>query len=248
MPVVALSVSAALAMAAAVTPQSIAQLPAADRTAWAAYRDRSNAAAAKNEAALREELAAKGMAVAMRAPSGGDFKLPAKPGDAWYAGPEAAQLAGVILSYQTPAGGWSKHTGYSEGPRKPGMQWTSQNEPGKDPHYLGTFDNHSTTEQMTLLAHVWLATQREDCAAGFVKGLNYILAAQYPNGGWPQVYPLEGDYHDDITFNDDAMTHILALLQMIASHDPSCAFLDETTRAKASSSATSCRGPTSAQG
>ena len=96
------------------------------------------------------------------------------------------------------------------------MQWTSQNEPGQPAHYVATFDNHSTTAEMDFLADVWHATKREDCRAGFIKGLNFILAAQYPNGGWPQVYPLEGGYHDDITFNDDAMTHILELLHGIA--------------------------------
>ena len=173
------------------------------------------------------------MAQALKAPSGGDFKLSADRGDAWFSSDDAKALADVVLSYQTPAGGWSKHTGYARGKRQPGMLWSSQYEPGKSPHYLGTFDNRSTTEQMKFLACMWQATKREDCKAGFVKGLNYLLAAQYPNGGWPQVYPLEGDYHDHITFNDDAMTHVLELLQMIAGNDPACAFLDEAMRAKA---------------
>ena len=151
-------------------------------------------------------------------------------GDAWYAGAEARQLADAVLSYQTPTGGWSKHNGFSRGPRQPGMQWTSQNEPGQKPHYVATFDNDSTTAEMDFLAGVWLATKREDCRAGFIKGLNFILAAQYPNGGWPQVYPLEGGYHDDITFNDDAMTHILELLHGIIGNEPGYAFLDASQR------------------
>jgi PelA/Pel-15E family pectate lyase len=142
-------------------------------------------------------------------------------------------LAIIVLSYQTPSGGWSKHTGYSRGPRQPGMQWSSQSEPGQSPHYLATFDNRSTTEQLHFLAGVWQATGRDDCRAGFLKGLQFILQAQYPNGGWPQVYPLEGDYHDAITLNDDAMTHILELLQAICSEAPYFAFLTEADRAAA---------------
>lgn len=218
------------AMAGEITPEGITRLPAAERTAWNVYLEKSRVKALADQAALQAEVAANGMTAALPAPSGGDFKLSAKAGDAWYAGDEARLLADIVLSYQTPAGGWSKHTGYTKGPRKPGMQWTSQNKPGEKPHYLGTLDNRSTTEQMTFLASMWQATQREDCKAGFTRGLDYILAAQYPNGGWPQVYPLEGGYHDDITLNDDALTHVLELLQMIMAGDPSCSFLDEPTR------------------
>ena len=176
------------------------------------------------------------MTHALRAPSGGDFKLKAKVSDAWFAGDEAKKLADAILSFQTPSGGWSKHMGFSKGLRKPGMQWTSQNEPGQPAHYVATFDNGSTTSELDLLAGVWQATKREDCKAGFIKGLNFIFAAQYPNGGWPQVYPLEGGYHDDITYNDDAMTHILELLQGIADKEPCYAFLEDSQREQAAKS------------
>ena len=94
------------------------------------------------------------MTNALRAPSRGDFKLSVKTGDAWYAGDEARQLAAAVLSYQTPTGGWSKHIGFSKGPRLPGMQWTSQNEPGQKAHYVATFDNGSPTEEMYFLANV----------------------------------------------------------------------------------------------
>jgi PelA/Pel-15E family pectate lyase len=87
---------------------------------------------------------------------------------------------------------------------------------------------------MYLLASVWAATKREDCKIGFIKGLNFVFAAQYPNGGWPQVYPLEGGYHDDITFNDDAMTRVLELLQGIVDRKPIFACLDESQRKRAS--------------
>lgn len=226
-----LSVSSAVAEP--ITWQRVDKLPPGEQPAWKDYLACSQASARADAAALTAELAASGMANAVRAPEGGDFKLSAKSGDAWYAGDEASQLANTVLSYQTPAGGWSTHTGYSKGPRQPGMQWTSQNEPGQPPHYVATFDNRSTTEQLFFLANVWQATQRDDCRAGFVKGLNFILAAQFPHGGWPQVYPLEGGYHDDITFNDDAMTHILELLQAIGNAEPRFAFLDDSQRRKA---------------
>jgi len=216
-----------------ITPDRVNKLPATERTAWQAYLARSQTNAQADLAALRAELLTFGMTNALRAPSGGDFRLPADVDDHWYASTAASNLAHTILSYQTPSGGWSKHTAYAKGPRQPGMQWSSQHEPGQRPHYVATFDNRATTAELDFLADVWLATKREDCRAGFLKGLNFILAAQFPNGGWPQVYPIEGGYHDDVTLNDDAMTHILTLLQAVTHREPRFAFLDETVRRQA---------------
>ncbi len=224
---------ASVVATAELTPEAIDSLPAPRREAWQAYWQRSRELAANDRAALEAELAAHGLEAARPAPDGGDFKLSAKPGDPWFGGAQAGQLAGIVISYQTPAGGWSKHTGYSKGPREPGMQWSSQYDPGSSPHYLGTFDNRSTTEQLQFLAGIAQATGRDDCRASFNRGLDYILAAQYPHGGWPQVFPLEGDYHDDVTLNDDAMTRILELLEGIASGDGHFAFLDAAKRAEA---------------
>lgn len=232
--IAAIAISGLSAFGDAVSTDRLHQLAPSDRPAWEAYLRRSQAAALADQAALDAEVAASKLPQARQAPDGGDFKLSARLGDAWYGSDEARQLADAVLSYQSPAGGWSKHVGYSKGPRSLGMQWTSQNEPGRPAHYLGTFDNRSTTEQLYFLAQMWQATHRNDCKAGFMKGLNYVFAAQYPNGGWPQVYPLEGGYHDDITFNDDAMTHILELLHAIARNEPRFDFLDESQRTKAS--------------
>lgn len=217
---------------APLTLERIGALQVTERGAWQDYWERSQTNASADAAVVAAEVTVHKLPNALKAPSGGDFKLPAKIRDVWYAQDEARQLSDVILSYQTPSGGWSKHTGYSKGPRQPGMQWTSQNEPGQKPHYVATFDNRATTEEMYFLAQVWFATKREVCKAGFIKGLNFILAAQYPNGGWPQVYPLEGGYHDDITFNDGAMTRILELLHAIKTGEPYYTFLDESLRRK----------------
>lgn len=204
----------------------IKSLPPAEQQPWVDYLFQSSVNAVNDAKALENEVAAQGMPKTLRAPDGGDFKLSRKAGDPWYASEEAKQLAEIILSYQTPSGGWSKHTAYSEGPRKPGMQWSSQFDPGHSPHYQATFDNRSTTEQLHYLANVWQATGDKSYMEGFVKGLVFVLSAQYPNGGWPQVYPLEGGYHDNITFNDDAMTHVLELLLAIKKDEPRFAFLE----------------------
>jgi len=194
---------------------------------WKACLERSERLALRDADALRAELAAAGLTAATKAPSGGDFRLPDDDDRAWYAGDEAARLADAIISFQTPSGGWSKHTGYSKGPRQPGMQWTSQSDPGKPPHYQATFDNAATVHEIEFLATIWEATNRDDCRDAALRGFDFILAAQFPNGGWPQVYPLEGGYHDNITFNDNAMTNVLQLLQAAVDDDRRYAFIDD---------------------
>jgi len=203
-----------------------------DAAAWRGYLARAKALAAADRDALAAEVKASGLAAAIKAPNGGDFRPPDADERAWYAGAEAGRLAEAVISFQTPSGGWSKHTGYAKGPRRPGMQWTSQNEPGRDPHYQATFDNAATVREIEFLASVWMATGRDDCRDAARRGFEFILAAQYPNGGWPQGFPLEGGYHDLITFNDDSMTNILELLQAVAGDDPRYAFVDADLRSR----------------
>src|SRR6267378_2684997 len=161
------------AFAEPVTTNRLNELPTAEQSVWKTYLAQSKSNALADQAAVQAEVVAHKMTNALRAPSGGDFKLKFNAGDAWYAGDEAKQFADTILSYQTPAGGWSKHLGFARGLRQPGMQWTSQKEPGEPAHYVATFDNGSTMSEMELLAGVWLATKRADCRAGFIKGLNF---------------------------------------------------------------------------
>ena len=66
-----------------------------------------------------------------------------------------------------------------------------------------------------------------------MRGLDYIFAAQYPNGGWPQVWPLAGGYHDAITYNDNAMVNVLKLLNEVADGKNEFAFVPAAARAQA---------------
>ncbi|MBC7798833.1 MAG: pectate lyase, partial [Pyrinomonadaceae bacterium] len=67
----------------------------------------------------------------------------------------------------------------------------------------------------------------------FLKGLDYLLASQYENGGFPQYFPIQKGYYAHITYNDDAMIGVLKILRDIAKKRDDYAFVDETRRAKA---------------
>jgi len=184
--------------------------------------------------------------------SGNARSIPLEKDAAWYATPEAAHIADVVISYQTPAGGWSKNLDMSKTPRQPGQSYASGPDgtsslvtPGdfgsvSDTHwgYIGTIDNDATITQLHYLAKVVTAIGPTTPAAApyrnsFLHGIDYLLAAQYPNGGWPQIYPLAGGYHDGITYNDDAMIQVMELLQSIAAGRDEFAFVPAPTRKQA---------------
>jgi PelA/Pel-15E family pectate lyase len=77
-----------------------------------------------------------------------------------------------------------------------------------------TFDNDATTDELRFLARMFKATSDEAYRKAVEKGVEYILQAQYPSGGWPQFAPPpEKTYHRHITFNDHAMVRLLQLLR-----------------------------------
>jgi PelA/Pel-15E family pectate lyase len=86
---------------------------------------------------------------------------------------------------------------------------------------------------MHYLARVFDATGQPRFKEGFIKGLDYLLKAQYENGGWPQYYPRLKGYYKRITFNDDAMVGVMELLRKIARKDRAYSFVDEARRARA---------------
>lgn len=217
------------------TPERLAALPASQGGEWTTYVKRSNDRAAKEYDILAAECRKLGLPKAKPAPgSRAEFELDSDTPAAWFASDEAKALADAAISYQTPTGGWSKGIDYTAGPRALGTHWT--NSQSDDPwHYCGTFDNRSTTEHLKLLAGVYSATKREDVRAVLQRGLDYVFEAQYPNGGWPQNYPIESGYHEAITLNDNAMVHILEVLLTIMQQKPPFAFANEalSQRAKA---------------
>lgn len=110
-----------------------------------------------------------------------------------------------VLSYQTPAGGWPKNVNTAATPFSGDMNAMH-----------ATFDNNATTDELRLLARMTAAGNDAKYKAAFLRGLDYILKAQYPTGGWPQTFPPgEDDYDHYITFNDGAMVRVMFFLKEI---------------------------------
>ena len=217
------------------TAQRIAALPEGERAKWTAYLERSVARSANEYDILAAECRKLGQPDSKPAPgNGAELELDSDTPESWFAQAETLQLAESVMSYQTPTGGWSKSVDYSQGLRLPGTHWTSQK--GDAWHYCGTIDNRTTTEQIKLLAGVYSATRREEVKAAALRGMDYLFEAQFPNGGWPQNYPIESGYHEATTLNDNAMVHVMEVLVTIMNQKPPFVFADAALQERARAS------------
>jgi PelA/Pel-15E family pectate lyase len=80
-----------------------------------------------------------------------------------------------------------------------------------------TIDNSATTREINALVKAFKVTGNEKYLNAAEKGLDYLLKAQYRNGGWPQFYPDNSSYRAEITYNDNAIINVLNIMLNIVS-------------------------------
>lgn len=226
-----------------VSASRLAELPAAQRAAWAEYIVRSYKQHQFDRATLAAEL--QPGEVPPPAPKAGSGKMPLNKDKAWYGSAEARAIADTIISFQTPSGGWSKNQDRTKSPRLRGQRYSNDAETMQlgtgsfdAPHdrfwtYVGTLDNGATSTEMRFLGRVQAQLPGKDgdaYRASIIKAIKYLLMAQYPNGGWPQIFPLEGGYHDGITFNDNVVAEAAMILEDIAEDHADFAFVPKELR------------------
>ncbi|WP_434036466.1 pectate lyase [Formosa sp. 4Alg 33] len=132
--------------------------------------------------------------------------------DSWYATKEAQNIADNVLLYQKDIGGWHKNTAMHKSlSEEEKLQLTAS----KSDSNRCTIDNGATFLEMIYLSKVYKKTKKDVYKDAFLNGLDYILEAQYSNGGWPQYYPLRQGYYSHITYNDGAMVHMMNILNDI---------------------------------
>ncbi len=125
--------------------------------------------------------------------------------EAWFRGEQGRRYTQNVLSWQSSHGSWPKNLDT--------LTQAADREPAK---LAGTFDNGATRGEMRFLARAFRATQDAACGAAFREGLDALLAAQYPTGGWPQSYPPGTGYARHITFNDGTMVGVMEFLREVA--------------------------------
>jgi PelA/Pel-15E family pectate lyase len=148
----------------------------------------------------------------------------------WYSSEEAKRIADNVLLYQNINGGWLKNVDMADP-----LDEAEKNRLRKEKFRKSgtTIDNGATHTQLRYLAKVFTATGKEKYKESFLKGVDYLLTAQYENGGWPQFYPLRKGYYMHITYNDGAMIGVMELLRKIAKNEQPYSFVDEERKKKA---------------
>lgn len=79
-----------------------------------------------------------------------------------------------------------------------------------------TIDNAATSREINALVLAFKNTGNQSYLKAAEKGIDYLLKAQYANGGWPQYYPDKSSYRAEITYNDNAMINALTIMLNIA--------------------------------
>ncbi|HKX32918.1 MAG TPA: pectate lyase [Blastocatellia bacterium] len=146
----------------------------------------------------------------------------------WYGSAEAVRIADNVLLYQRESGGWPKNIEMAAVLSETEVAALLDQKKKTD----STIDNTATYTQLAYLALVFQGARQPRFRDAFMKGLDYLLKAQYENGGWPQYYPKLTHYYTHITFNDDAMVGVMNLLREIAQKKPTYTFVDEARRAR----------------
>lgn len=123
-------------------------------------------------------------------------------------------VAENMLLYQRKNGGWPKHFNKEKVDYHHTLTTEELNElkSGYESSIDATIDNNATTKEIRYLVKAYKKSSDKRFLKAAEKGVEYLLDAQYPNGGWPQYYPDFSSYRSEITYNDNAMINALNVL------------------------------------
>ena len=139
----------------------------------------------------------------------------------------AEKVAEALIWGQHPSGGWHYLIDFDSAGLSAWYEQVAAKCWGWEEYYYyygnATFDDDVTISAARFLLNIFLATGDQKYQKPLQKVLDFILKSQYPNGAWPQRYPLnhkisEHDHHDYTayyTYNDDVIHgNIMFLLEV----------------------------------
>lgn len=123
-------------------------------------------------------------------------------------------VAENMLLYQRSNGGWPKQfkTVAVNYKRTLATDELRELKAGYSEGIDASIDNGATTKEIRYLAKAFKNTGDKRFLEAAQRGVDYLLRAQYANGGWPQFYPDLSGYRSQVTYNDNAMMNVLNVL------------------------------------
>jgi PelA/Pel-15E family pectate lyase len=131
-----------------------------------------------------------------------------------------------ILLHQRDNGGWPKN--YDQDRKLTGAEKQKLRREKKKNDT--TFDNGATHAEVRYLANAFKSTGDKRYKKAFLEGIEFMLNAQYNNGGWPQCHPDPKGYSARITFNDGAMIGVISTLRDISRDRKAFPFVNDELR------------------
>lgn len=156
--------------------------------------------------------------------------IQANPDQPSYAIHQVREIVANILLFQRDNGGWPKD-----------YDMTAVLTPDQAKEVRATraradtsYDNGNIHSQVAYLARALTQEDEPAWRLACERGLDFMFASQYPNGGFPQRFPNPKDFHAHITFNDGVMIGILEVLDAAADEGSAhFRWLDEGRRERA---------------
>jgi PelA/Pel-15E family pectate lyase len=150
-----------------------------------------------------------------------------QPAD-WFHSGEGKQVVENVLLYQFGSGGWPKNIDMAQMLSEADKRRLANRRRDES-----TIDNGATYTQLRFLARANAAVPEDRVRAAFLEGLDYLLNAQYENGGWPMFHPPRDGYTSHIDFNDNAMSGVMMLMDDVAAGKETFEFVDARRRERA---------------
>jgi PelA/Pel-15E family pectate lyase len=138
-------------------------------------------------------------------------------------------IADTLLLCQRANGGWPKNFEWEEKLSDQKKQALLSQKHQTDT----TIDNSATRDEIRYLAKAYASFKDDRYKQAALTGIEFLLKAQYDNGGWPQYYPIRKGYSRHITFNDNAMIGVMSLLRDIVQGKPEFDFVEDAMRKQA---------------
>lgn len=139
----------------------------------------------------------------------------------------AMKVASALIKGQLPCGGWNYMFDMAgEDSLKKWYETIGKNAWRLEEfqHYYGnaTFDDAGTIHAGKFMLRLYLIKKDPEIKASLEKVISFVLTSQYPQGGWPQRFPLVSgfnknglaDYTGFITLNDDVLMENIEFLTL----------------------------------